>query len=127
MPPPRTKPAPESKPEPKLDAVGKPIPAHLVELFDRVQEMKEIWTALSTVKSTITAAREAGDVLYGELDLQFAVAGIEQAYHAIKSSAPYAVCPWCAGIIAKECRGCGGRGVIGKFRYENGVPREMKK
>jgi hypothetical protein len=90
--------------------------------------VQDLLTAVSRVRVALRDAHEAGDALYAEVDHQGALAALDTAYDAIKATAPYAVCPWCRGQspMQRECRGCGGRGVLGQFRWDTIVPREMK-
>lgn len=133
LPPPPPPPPPASnfddKPENAIprDEIGNEIPDHLQGLFARASEVQALLTALSNVRGVIRAA--ADDPLYFECNAQSVATGIAQAYDAIKATTPYAVCPWCHGKapMQKTCRGCGGRGLIGKFRYDTAVPRELKK
>jgi len=120
-------PPPPGKPAAPKDELGHPIPDHVQVLFDRVGEVQELLTALSNVRGVIRAA--ADDPLYSEVNAQSVATGIAQAYDAIKATTPYCVCPWCHGQapMQKGCNGCAGRGVIGKYRYDNAVPRELKK
>lgn len=127
-PPPPTKPAappPPAKAGP-VDEVGHQIPDHLQELFWRSCEVQALLTKLSDVRGTIKGAGD--DPLYFEVDAQAVASGIAQAYDAIKATTPYAVCPWCRGKAPMQatCRGCGTRGVIGRFRWDTTVPKEMK-
>jgi len=120
-------PPPPGKPAAPKDELGHPIPDHVQVLFDRVGEVQELLTALSNVRGVIRAA--ADDPLYFEVNAQSVATGIAQAYDAIKATTPYCVCPWCHGQAPMQtgCNGCAGRGVIGKYRYDNAVPRELKK
>lgn len=123
-PPPPGKPA--VREDVRKDEVGHPIPDHLQPLFDRAGEVQELLTALSNVRGVIRAS--ADDPLYFECDAQQVAAGIAQAYDAIKATTPYAVCRYCWGQapMQKGCKFCHGRGVIGKYRYDNAVPKDLK-
>jgi hypothetical protein len=116
-------------PQPKtarLDGVKKPIPDHLLPLFDRGQEIQDILSDLSRIRGMLKRAEENGDPLFAEVNFNGVLAELQNVYAGIKSSAPYAVCPWCHGVITKGCRGCGGRGAIGEYRYNTTVPKELK-
>jgi hypothetical protein len=67
------------------------------------------------------------DPLFAECDTQAVVAGLQTAYDQLKATIPAYVCPWCNGVLATDCRGCGGRGAIGEFRWKTAVPRELKR
>jgi len=119
-------PAPSAAEPGRVDAVGQPIPDHLEPLFDRAADITGLLGMLSNVRGAVKAG--ADDPLWSECDRQAAEAGIAQAYDAIKATAPYAVCPWCHGKapMLRGCRGCGGRGAVGRFRWDTAVPGEMK-
>lgn len=123
----RRPPPPEPIQKGPMDKVGTPIPDHLQPLFDRAPEVEVILAQISSVKSAISRANESGDALFQDVDFNAALAGLQNAYDAIKATTPYAVCPWCKGTLSESCRGCAKRGVLGKFRYDTTVPRELKK
>lgn len=123
---PPTPPAPRAPAEPRLDSVGATIPDHLAPLFDRAPEIATVLGHISSVRGELRRASTAGDPLFAEVNYQQAEAALATAYDTIKATTPHAVCPWCRGVLSDKCRGCGGRGVIGKHRWETTVPREMK-
>jgi len=110
----------------RLDEVGKPIPDHLLPIFDRASEVQALLGQLSSIKGVLKRAEASGDVLYGEVNFNSALAAIETLHMEIKSTKPYAVCPWCHGNLSDQCRGCGHRGVLGQFRWSNTVQRSLK-
>jgi hypothetical protein len=119
-------PQPVSNPSNRFDQVGKAIPDHLIPLFDRAPEVQALLGQISSVRGALRRAKEADDALFAEVNFQAAEAALQTAYDTIKVTTPYAVCPWCHGTLSDECRGCGHRGVIGEFRWDTIVPREMK-
>ena len=122
-----SRPPPPPVPAPgRTDEVGRAIPDHLLPLFDRAAEVQALLSQISAVKAALNRADADGDVLYGDCNMQSAMAGLQQAYDVIKATTPYAVCPWCHGTLSDECRGCGHRGVLGKYRWDTTVPRELK-
>lgn len=110
----------------RLDGVGKPIPDHLIPLFDRGQEVQALLGQISSIKGALKRAEAAGDVLYAEINFNSALAAIETLHMEVKATKPYAVCPWCHGTLSDQCRGCGHRGVLGEYRWNTVVPRELK-
>jgi hypothetical protein len=126
--PPSPPPAPANKQKPtdRLDEVGKPIPDHLLPLFDRAPEVQVLLTQISSVRGALRRAEEAGDLLYGDCNMQVAQAALQTAFDAVKATTPYVVCPWCHGTLSDQCRGCGHRGVLGKYRWDTTVQRELK-
>jgi len=109
-----------------VDSVGKVIPDHLKELFLREREVTAVLSSISEIIGSLKRAQESADPLYGDVNFQGATAGLRNAYDAIKATTPYAVCPWCRGLTMDSCNGCGKRGVLGKYRWENTVPQELR-
>ena len=110
----------------RLDEVGKPIPDHLIPLFDRGQEVQALLGQISSIKGVLKRAEASGDVLFAELNFNSALAAIETLHMEVKATKPFAVCPWCHGTLSDQCRGCGHRGVLGEYRWNTIVPRELK-
>ena len=123
----KTPPPQPPKPKERLDEVKKPIPDHLVPLFDRGSEVQALLSQISSLKGVLKQAQESDDPLYGDCHFQAAEAALQTAYTEIKATKPFAVCPWCHGTMSEHCRGCGHRGVIGEFRWNQTVPPELKK
>ena len=105
------------------DKNGKIIPAKLLPLWRRRQEIQDICTQLSKIKMTSKRAEETKDLLWAQCNHQQVQAEIERAYTAIKSTMPHAVCPYCQG---EGCRACKNRGFLGDFSYHM-APKELKK
>ena len=132
QPPPAPPPAaktPACRPGPQTgqaDATGHPIPDHLIGLWERRAEVEDLLAHLSKVRCAVQAAQDAADPLFAELNTSAAMANLNTAYDAIKATAPHAVCPWCHGTLSDQCRGCKGRGMIGRFAWGL-VPAELKK
>jgi len=132
QPPPAPPPAaktPARRPGPQTgqaDATGHPIPDHLIGLWDRRVEVEDLLAHLSKVRCAVQAAQDAADPLFAELNTSAAMANLNTAYDALKATAPHAVCPWCHGALSDQCRGCKGRGMIGRFAWGL-VPAELKK
>jgi DNA-binding MarR family transcriptional regulator len=111
---------------PRKDGVGKPIPDQLLPLFDRSPEVHGLLTQISNVKGVLKRAEASGDELYQDVNFNSAFAALVTAYDDIKATMPYVVCPWCGGVLSDQCRGCGHRGVLGRYRFDNTVPKELK-
>jgi uncharacterized ParB-like nuclease family protein len=122
---PATQPPRDHGPPPvqEKDPNGKLIPSKLLPLWRRRQEIQDQVTQISKIRSELERGNEEKDLLYAELSYQQAHAALSTAYTAIKATMPYCVCPSCQG---EGCRACGGRGLIGKFRYDTCIPRELK-
>jgi hypothetical protein len=121
--PPARRPGPQTG---QADATGHPIPDHLIGLWDRRVEVEDLLAHLSKVRCAVQAAQDAADPLFAELNTSAAMANLNTAYDALKATAPHAVCPWCHGALSDQCRGCKGRGMIGRFAWGL-VPAELKK
>ena len=80
-------------------------------------------TAVSRIRSTIRHAQEGQDPLWAETNFSAALIHLDRAYAEIDATKPYVVCPMCQGI---GCRACKERGLLGKFRYDTLIPRELK-
>ena len=108
------------------DATGHPIPDCLLELWERRREVEELMKSLSVVKCAIERAGEAADPVFGELNASAALANLKTVYGELSACRPHAVCPWCHGVLSDQCRVCKGRGMIGKFLWDNTVPTTLK-
>ena len=106
-----------------VDDIGRRIPDHLVELWERRQEVQDMLTALSRVRVALREAQDNRDPLFSEVPFSSALAHLDQAYDAVQVAKPYAVCAFCQG---QGCKVCGQRGLLGKFRWDTTVPKEHK-
>ncbi len=122
----RKTPPPPPPPSLRLDGVKQTIPDHLIPLFDRAGEVQALLSKISGIRGVLRTAQEDGDVLYGDVNWQSVEAALQTAYSDLKATIPHAVCPWCHGTLTDHCKGCGKRGVVGQFRWDTTVPREMK-
>jgi len=118
---------PVPRPAVRVDDLKKPIPDHLIPLFDRASEVQALLGQISSIKGVLKRAQESDDPLFGDCHFQAAEAALQTAFTEIKATKPFAVCPWCHGTLSENCRGCGQRGVIGEFRWNQSVPPELKK
>lgn len=106
-----------------VDSLGRHVPEDLAPLWHRRQEVQEFLTAISRMRSTIRHAQESSDPLWAETNFSAALMHLDRAYSEIDATKPYVVCPMCQGI---GCRACKERGLLGKFRYDTVIPRELK-
>jgi len=116
-------PAPEVKPDKPVDGVGRQIPEHLVELWNRGQEVQEMLTALSRTRVAIRKAQDTKDPLFSSVPCSAILAHLDQAYGCVQMAKPYAVCGFCQG---QGCRACRQTGLLSKFYWETTVPKEHK-
>jgi hypothetical protein len=110
----------------QMDEVGNTIPEDIQPLFDRGHEVKALLQKITEIRTVLNRAKSDEDVLYGDCHFQQVEAALQTAYNDLKATIPYAVCPWCHGVMSDGCRGCGKRGVVGQFRWDTVVPRELK-
>jgi hypothetical protein len=113
----------DEKPNYPKDDLGRRIPDHLNELWNRRQEVQNMLTSLSRVRVTLEKAQEANDPLFSEIPYSTALVHLDQAYNAVQVAKPYAVCAYCQG---HGCKACDQRGLLGKFRWDVTVPQEHK-
>ena len=123
---PPAKPPVPPPPAQMLDATGWPIPTHLIPLWQRADEAQELLTILSRVKGALRAAQDSQDKLFTEVNFSSALSQLDQAWTAVKTAKPFAVCPTCQGQLPEQCTLCRGRGLISEHRWNACVTREDK-
>ena len=109
--PPPPKP-PVRKPGPvagQADKTGKPIPDHLLPIWDRGREIDAMLRQVSEIRTAVQRSQDDADPLFAELNHSSVMAALNCAYDALKATRPFAVCPWCCGTLSEHCRGCKGR------------------
>ncbi len=113
---------------PKLDAIGRTIPDALLPVWTRAQEVQDILTSISRIKGKLVKAQREKDALFHEVNFSAALGDLDKAWTSIQCAKPYALCPTCPSTgPKKDCRMCGGRGFISRFRWNTVVPAETKK
>ena len=105
------------------DALGKPIPERCRGAFAGLDDLDTIAKALSRAKAMVTQHIAQQHPTFAAVNLTQLQADLTNARRALTSSAPYAVCPGCAG---DGCKLCNTRGWIGKHTYRTCVPAELK-
>lgn len=115
--------APGSDEHGPVDSLGRHVPQDLAPLWHRRQEVQDILTAISRVRSAIRHAQESRDPLWAEVNFSAVLAQLDRVYTDVDATKPYVVCPMCQGI---GCRACRERGLLGKFLYDTVIPRELK-
>jgi hypothetical protein len=108
--------------EPTTDETGRPIEGAVAEAFHRRQEIQDLMTTVSKVKTTVLKAIEAKDLLFGDINPSRFEAECNSVYHQLKAAMPYAACPYCR---AAGCKVCLGRGWVNEGVYER-APKELK-
>lgn len=119
---------PAKKPSPELDAVGWPIPKDGLAYWARRQEVQDLMTAVSRVKSSIEKAKLAEDNLFADCS-NAAIADLTKAYTHLSNSKPYAVCTNCQGspsIQPRGCSTCSDTGLISEWKWNTHSRKEVK-
>jgi len=114
---------PEPKPRRPVDGVGRAVPEHLLELWNRGQEVKDMLTALSRIRVAIRKAQDTKDPLFSSVPCSAILAHLDQAYGGVQMAKPYAVCGFCQG---QGCRACRQTGLLSKVYWDTTVPKEHK-
>ena len=105
------------------DGLGRKVThAGLAEAIRRDQELIDLATAISRVKTAVLAAKERDDPLFHDIMASQFEVDCGNLHRTIQSARPYTVCPYCGG---DECKACKGRGWVNKMTYEM-APPEMK-
>jgi len=107
-----------------VDGRGREIPPDLLEIWNRRGEARELAGLVSRVRVALRDAQDGKDPLWSEINFGSALAHLDMAYKEIAAAEPWCVCPMCQGI---GCEACRGRGLMGKFRYDNVVPESIRK
>jgi len=104
------------------DMAGHPIPPHLVEIFQRRDELQSLQRDLGRLKGHVRKAVEDDqDPLYARVDLAQTKADLTNATRDLKAATPHAVCPYCTG---DGCKACKHLGWMGHLEYKR-VPAEI--
>jgi len=104
------------------DELGQAVEGAVADAFQRRQEIQDLMTAVSKVKTTVLKAIEAKDLLFGDINPSRFEAECNNVYHLLKAAMPYAACPYCR---AAGCKVCLGRGWVSEGVYER-APKELK-
>lgn len=121
-PPPVVAPAPEVR----RCHTGWEIPAAILPLWERAEEVQGLLSSLSTLRGILRKAEEEKDKVFAEVNFSSIKAHLDQAYADLKTAKPYAVCPTCLGKTPDNCALCKGRGFISEHRWNSVVPEEQK-
>lgn len=102
-----------------VDELGYPIPANHVPLWDRRQEVQDLLTQLTRIKTALEQYRANNDILFREVALQGIISELQHVRYCVKMARPYVVCLNCQGRNSDDCDACKGRGMISEFRYSS--------
>lgn len=120
-------PRPRQKPPERfLDGTGLDLPVEVLDLWKRKDEAQALLTQISNLRGLLKAIQDNGDLLFVEVDFTSVQANLSQTYLDIKTAVPYAVCPSCNGVNAKDCETCNGRGLLSEFYWKHKIPKETK-
>ena len=108
-----------------VDKTGYRIPEEVIDLWNREQEPKDLLQKLSVVRGAMKTAMNDDDVLYRELNFSSVITDLSTVFSSVKTAVPFAVCPYCSGRNAGDCKACRGRGIMSEFKWKN-VPKEFK-
>jgi hypothetical protein len=122
----RTGPTKTGKMEAVLDEMGLEVPGGALVFWNRRQEVQDLMTAISRVKTSIANSLKERDPLYVEVSNTI-IADLDRVYGSLSVAKPYTVCPSCQGRLAEKCTTCSRRGLISKFYWDVMIDAETKK
>jgi hypothetical protein len=122
------------KPEPKTlkkvyyDEIGIPLPDDAIPYWERRQEVQDVLTQISKLKSIVVTGREAQDHQW--LKVSNSIADTFDSLRSLISEAkPYAVCTTCQGVPSMSetgCNFCRSTGLISKWQWDTQSRKEIK-
>lgn len=121
---------PSSKKDTKVlyDEIGIPIPDDAIPYWNRRQEVQDILTQISKLKSVVVGGREAKDNQW--LKVTNSIANTFDSLRSLISEAkPYAVCTSCQGSPSLQkdgCSFCKSTGLISKWQWDTQSRQEVK-
>ena len=128
-------PAPDTEPDPDAIPIGKPAAAPVVKdqlgqvlggnvanAFARRQEIQDLMTAVSRIKTSVLDAKEKDDPLFADIVASQFQADAMNLHRQLRATLPYAACPYCRQT---GCKVCFGRGYVGEFTY-SAAPSDLK-
>ena len=124
------KPKDEKKPKKLTTPAGQEVPCDLVEIFERLQQLRDPVRKLNSILKVIRDACKEGDELYAYVTFTAFETGMKNATRQLRHAMPFAVCPYCGGDrvigsdIPSECP-CKGMGWVNEPAY-TAAPKELK-
>ncbi len=119
-----TEPPPENPAEPKKlkTTVGQDVPDDLIEIFERLGEIREPIAKLNGALKVIRDAVKDGDELYAYLTFTALESAVKNATRQLRHAMPYALCVYCGdrvvgSDIPSGCKACNGLGWIPEKSY----------
>jgi hypothetical protein len=109
-----------------VDDMGIEVPQKALIFWNRRQEVQELMTSISRVKTQLAKSLQHHDPLYAEVSNTI-IADLERVYGSLSVAKPYTVCPRCQGKLPDNCTTCSKRGLISKFYWDVQIDAETKK
>ena len=117
---------PTKDPEKVYDMADNVVPANIVEMFIRADEIRSMTRQLNTMIQTINNGHAEADELFQYLHPKAIIAQLNDAKRSLRFAAPYAVCPYCKSNDSNQnCDACHGTGWVSERVYK-AVPEELK-
>lgn len=116
------------KPVKELDDIGTVIPDDALPFWKRRQEIQDLLSSLTKIKSVISNAKEGNDPMFSKVS-NAVLSDLSQAYTHLLEGKPYAVCTTCQGSFSlqpKGCSFCGNKGLISKWQWDTQSRKEVK-
>lgn len=111
----------------EVDAVGKPIPAGLLDSWHRALEIaREGHRSVTALRSSFRTADESDDPVFNEVNISSILSSLGGVYTGFSKIKPHAVCHTCQGLRSSKCAACRGRGFVSKDFWDHCVPIEFK-
>jgi hypothetical protein len=107
------------------DRMGFPLPKEIQEGFNQWHVTQRLVKKLAEVKQYVEHAKQISNPLFAHLSNAW-ITSIENVIYELKSSMPYAVCPYCQGRNPLQCTNCNHTGWIGKYYYERMAASELR-
>ncbi|MBN1123360.1 MAG: ParB-like nuclease domain-containing protein [Sedimentisphaerales bacterium] len=108
-----------------LDKVGKPVPKHLVAVFEGVDVITGFVRELDDLHKRVQQSMKTDPLLWHFFVATSFSTDIGNLKRQLKAAMPHAVCAFCGGTHSKTCQACKGGGFLNELRW-NTVPKEMK-
>ena len=109
-----------------LDATGEQVPEHLLEYFERANEIREPIRALNAMLKHVKDCKDRGDKFYTYIKIELLTQEIGNVKRIFRFGLPYAVCGYCgADPNNEDCRACGGFGIVNELTHKS-TPEELK-
>ena len=120
----QSKSAPKSKKN-ILDAKKKPVPEHLVPVFEGANSIKGYIGELVDLHNRINRSMKTDPLLWYFVSPSSLEAHIANVKRQLEATVPYAVCAYCGGNQSETCQACNGVGFLNQLRW-NTVPEELR-